>query len=174
MIVAAPAATAVTSPLPFTVAIDGLLVAHVTTRPARAVPLASFGVAASCAVCPTATLRVAGLTATDATATAVTVMPTVPVCPSLVAVIVAVPAPTPVTSPLPFPVAMAVFELAHVTTRPARALPLASLGVAASCAVCPTTTPAAAGLTATDATGTVTTVTALESAREPPTCFALT
>jgi hypothetical protein len=51
VIVAEPAATAVTSPLPFTVATAGALLAHVTTRPVSGFPLASCGVAVSCAVC---------------------------------------------------------------------------------------------------------------------------
>src|SRR3989442_10277521 len=65
--VAVPAPTPLTSPLPLTVATDALLVAHVTARPSSGVPLASFGVAVSCAVAPTCTLAVAGLTATEAT-----------------------------------------------------------------------------------------------------------
>ena len=71
--VAAPAATPVTSPLPFTVATPGLVEAHVTTRPLNGLPLASCGVAASSTVCPTEGLAVAGLTATVATVAAVTV-----------------------------------------------------------------------------------------------------
>ena len=59
----------------------------------------------------------------------------VPLCPSLVAVIVAEPAAFAVTNPLPLTVATAVLPLAHVTTRPDKALPLASLGVAVSCTV---------------------------------------
>src|SRR5438876_409137 len=158
VIVAAPAATPVTSPLPFTVATAGAVLAHVTTRPASAFPLASFGVALSCTVCPTATLADAGLTATEATGTMVTVTAAVPLFPSLVAVRVALPADTPVTSPLAETVAMADALLAQVTTRPASGLPLASLGVAVSCTVCPTCTLAGAGVTATEATGTFVTV----------------
>src|SRR2546422_11600180 len=54
---------------------------------------------------------------------AVTLMAAVPLCPSLVAVIVADPAPAPLTSPLPLTVATAVLLLPHVTTRPGRAVP---------------------------------------------------
>src|SRR2546425_5804242 len=50
VIVAAPNPTAVTSPLPPTVATAVLLLAHVTTRPDSGAPLASFGVAVSCSV----------------------------------------------------------------------------------------------------------------------------
>jgi hypothetical protein len=75
--VAAPVATALTRPLLFTVATAALLVAHVTRRPVNGLPPASFGIAASCTFCPTETLAVAGFTVTEATGTAVTVMPEV-------------------------------------------------------------------------------------------------
>ena len=98
-------------------------------------------------------LAVAGATVTDATGTALTVIADVPFCPSLVAVMVAEPAVTPLTSPLPFTVASAVLLVAQVTERPLKGLPFASLGVAASCTVSPTITLTDDGLTATDATG---------------------
>src|SRR5438128_1689581 len=91
---------------------------------------------------------------------AVTVIAAVPLWPSLVAVIVAVPPATPVASPLPLTVAAAVLLLAHVTVRPVSVFPAASLVTAASCAVPPTERVADAGLTVTDATGTFVTVTA--------------
>src|SRR2546425_1256206 len=89
----------------------------------------------------------------------VTVMAEVPVLPSLVAVIVAGPAATPVTSPLPFTVANAVASLDQDTARPGRGVPLASLGVAVSWTVLPASTLAAAGVTVTEATGTTRTAT---------------
>src|SRR5713101_5269720 len=150
-----PARTPVTSPLPFTVAMAVLPLAHVTTRPDNGLPPASFGVAVSCTVLPACTDGAAGLTVTDATGTAVTVMADVPLCPSLVAVIVTgPPAATPVTSPLVFTLATPVLPLDQVMTRPERGLPLASLGVAVSWTVLPACTEAEAGLTVTDATGT--------------------
>ena len=88
--------------------------------------------------------------------------------------IVADPATTPVTRPLPFTVATAMLLLAQVTTRPASGVPLASLGVAVSCTVCPTGTLADAGLTVTEATGTVVMVTAAVSASVPPLWVAIT
>src|SRR5947208_14199981 len=160
VIVAVPAALPVTSPLPVTVATAVLLLPQLTVRPDNGLPLASFGVAVSCTVWPTGTDAVLGLTVTDATGTVLTVIAAVPLCPSLVAVIVAAPAVTPVTSPLPLTVATAVLLLAQLTARPDNGLPLASLGVAASCTVWPTCTDADAGLTATDATGTLVTVSA--------------
>jgi len=161
VIVAEPAATPVTNPLPVTVAAAGLLDAQVTTRPVSAAPLASFGVAVSCTVCPLCKFAVAGLTVTDATGTLVTVIAAVALLPSLVAVMVAEPAPAPVTNPLPLTVAAAGLLDAHVTTRPVSAAPLASCGVAVSCTVWPTCRLAVAGLTVTDATGTVDTVIAV-------------
>jgi len=62
VMIATPTAMLVTRPLPLTVATPVLLLPHVTTRPVNALPLASCGVAVSCAVCPIATLTDAGLT----------------------------------------------------------------------------------------------------------------
>src|SRR6266699_590665 len=159
VIVAEPAATPVTRPLALTVPTELLLLAHVTVRPVSVLPFASFGVAASWTVCPACTDAGAGLTVTDATGTSVTVTTDVPLCPSEVAVIVVEPATTPVTRPLAFTVPTEVLLLAHVTVRPVNGLPFASFGVAVSWTACATGTDADAGLTVTDATGTVTAVT---------------
>src|SRR5437867_664217 len=80
-------------------------------------------------------------------------MAEVPVLASLVAVIVAAPATTPLTSPLPLTVATAGLLLDQVTVRPPSGLPNASRVIAAYCAVCPTPIVAVAGVTLTDATG---------------------
>src|SRR5439155_951624 len=125
VIVADPATSPVTSPLPFTLATAAALTAHVTTRPVSTFPAASFVVAASCTVLLTATLADAGVTVTDATG-AVTVMAADPVLPSLVAVTVAVPALTPVTSPVADTVATVGVPEVHVTTRPVSTFPAAS------------------------------------------------
>src|SRR5881396_563069 len=156
--VAEPATTPDTRPLPLTVATAVLLLLQVTVRPVSALPLPSLGVAVSGIVPPVATLAVAGLTVTDATGTCTTVMADVPLCPSLVAVIVAVPATFPVTRPVVFTVATVVLLLDQVTVRPVSTLPFASLSVAVSWTVFPSFTFAVAGLTVTDATGTCTTV----------------
>src|SRR6266550_3278171 len=159
VIVGAPAARPVTSPVPLTVASARLPLAQVIVRPVSTLPAESFVVAASCAVPPTNTLAEAGLIVTEATGTFATVTVAVPFCPSLVAVIVAVPAATAVTRPLADTVATPGTLLAHVTTRPISAEPFASSGVAVSWTVCPTGTLAEAGFTATDATGAETAVT---------------
>src|SRR5438552_18671955 len=62
VIVAPPTATAVTRPLPLTVATEASLVDQATTRPANPFPCESLGVAVSCTVCPSAILATAGLT----------------------------------------------------------------------------------------------------------------
>src|SRR5436190_956584 len=174
-----PAALPVTNPLPSTVAVLELLVAHVTVRPVSVSPLASFVVAANCTVALTAIVAVAGATVTEATGTGMTVMLAVLLFPSLVAVmvigpptfcavtspfaslvavIVTVPTPVPVTRPFASTVAMFPFAVDHVTLRPVSGLPFASFGVAVSCAVPPMTMLAVGGETSTVATGTGVTV----------------
>src|SRR3989449_887219 len=161
VIVTAPAPAPVTSPVEVTVATAGVLDAHVTARPASTLAAASLSVAVSCTVPPTYTFGTVGLMVTDATGTVDTVSAAVPFCPSLVAVIVAAPTATPVTSPVTDTVAIAVFELAHVIARPPSTFPAASFGVAVSCTVPPTYMLGVVGLTATEATGTKLTVTAV-------------
>src|SRR2546422_7542022 len=132
VIVADPTAAPLTSPLGLTVATDVLPLAHVTVRPVSGLPPASFGVAVSCTVDPTCAVAEEGATVTEATGTCTTVMVDVPLCPSLVAVIVVVPATLPVTSPLELTVATVVLLLTQVTARPDSGLPLPSFGVAVS------------------------------------------
>src|SRR5438067_12214264 len=100
LIVMEPGVTPLTRPLVLTVATDVLELDHVTVRPERGSPLASFGVAVSCTVWPACTEAVAGVTSTDATGTFATVLVDVLLFPSLVAVIVADPGVTPETRPL--------------------------------------------------------------------------
>src|SRR5205807_1320167 len=158
VIVADPGVIPETRPPLLTVATAVLELDHVTVRPESGFPPASFGVAVSCTVWPACTEAVAGVTSTDATGTGVTVIVEVPLFPSLVAVIVAVPGVTPDTSPLLLTVATVVLELDHVTVRPERGAPLASFGVAVSCTVWPACTDAEGGVTSTVATGTFVTL----------------
>src|SRR5712691_6356891 len=86
-------------------------------------------------------------------------MAEVALLPSLVAVIVADPAAWPVTRPPLVTVATDVLLLDQATTRPMSVLPAASLVTAESCCVAPTAMVADVGVTATEATGTIVTVT---------------
>src|SRR5437870_4164245 len=74
---------------------------------------------------------------------AVTLIVAVPFLPSLVAMIVAVPAATPATRPLPLTVATAALLDVHVTLRPVSVFPAESVVTAVSCTVAPPGTPGA-------------------------------
>src|SRR6266511_3284167 len=86
-----------------------------------------------------------------------TVIAEVPLLPPVAAVMVAEPTVTPVTKPLLLTLATGVALLDHVMVRPDNVLPAESFGVAVSCTVLPVCTLADAGLTATEATGTIAT-----------------
>jgi hypothetical protein len=79
-----------------------------------------------------------------------------------VAVIVAVPGATPVTTPLDVTVATVLSLLDQPTMRPVNTFPLASRGVAVSVTVWPGVVVAVAGVTDTLAMGTCRTVTCAE------------
>lgn len=74
-------------------------------------------------------------------------------CPSLVAVMVAEPAATPVTRPPPSTLATLGRSLVHVTVRSPRGSWLASSGIAVSCAAPGSTMVSRRGDTDTEATG---------------------
>jgi len=86
---------------------------------------------------------------------ATTLIAAEPLFPSLLAVIVAVPVATAVTTPDDVTAATAGALDVQVTCRPRSTLPLASSRVATSCWVRPTRTVRLSGATATDATGAV-------------------
>src|SRR5437660_5106896 len=135
LIVMEPGVTPLTRPLVLTVATAVLELDHVTVRPESGFPPASLGVPVSCTVWPAFTDAGGGVTSTAATGTLVVVTAELPLFPSLVAVIVAVPGVTPDTSPLLLTVATVVLELDHVTVRPESGVPPASFGVPVSCTV---------------------------------------
>ncbi len=111
--------------------------------------------APNCIVLPTATLALAGVIETRATAaddSGTTVIVEVPVCPSAVAEMVAVPAEIPATIPEVVTEATMVEEVDQVMGRPCRVLPAASIATALNCVAPPTFTLAVAGVTATRAT----------------------
>jgi hypothetical protein len=150
-----PAATAVTSPELETLAMELLAEFQPMTRPVSTLPLASRVVADSCTVPPICRVELAGATDTDATgigAGALTLKGEELVFPSLVAVIIVLPAPTAAIAPVGCTVATLTFELCQATARPESRFPLESCSVAVACAVCPTSI--AGGLTATDTVAT--------------------
>jgi hypothetical protein len=140
MIVTVPAATALTKPVDETVARLTAVEVHVTVRPVSTWPDASYSVAVPCVLWPTLTLYEFSVTTTLATgeASAVTVTATGALTPPDVAVTVALPALTAVTTPVDDTVATAELLDAHVTTRLVITVPLASLGDAKIVAVLPT------------------------------------
>src|SRR5712692_1080368 len=91
-----------------------------------------------------------------------TVMTAAPLFPSLVAMIRAVPAACPLTTPVADTVAISGFRLVHEMSRPVTGRPFASLGRAISCWLSPTRRLSAEGPTRTSATE------ALEGAGETP------
>src|SRR5712691_3871522 len=130
-----------TRPFASTVARVASLVPHVTVRPVSVLPFASFSVAVSCSVMPTATLAGDGVTFTESTGAGLTVTADVPLLPSLAAVIVTgPPAALPVTRPFTSTVARVALLVVQVTARPVSGLPAASFGVALSWTVAPTDT----------------------------------
>src|SRR4051812_11469031 len=153
-----PAAMPFTSPVPETVATAIALLDHVTTRPVRTLPAESLVTTDSCSVDPMFTPLDAGDTVTDATGTTVTVIVAAPLCPSLVAVIVAEPTATAVTRPFADTVATLDALLDHVIVRPVSTLPAASLVVAVGCPDVLTRSVFVAGARVTGATGTTATV----------------
>jgi hypothetical protein len=158
VIVALPTATAVTSPVVDTVAAAGLLDPQLTVRPVNTPPAESFVVTVSCAVAPSTRLAVGGWTTTVLTGTGDTVIVLDPLLPSLVAVIVAVPVATAVTTPDADTVAAAVLLDPHVTTRSVTTLPAESVTVTLSEKVCVTNMVWVVGDTTTVPTGMVVTV----------------
>ena len=137
VIVALPSATEVTRPDDETVATDEFDVVHVTVAPDMVAPPVSFTVATSVVVSASeAKLRLVGESVTEAAVWA-TEIPAVPLTEPDVAVIVADPAATPVTSPADDTVATAASDVNHVTDAPDIVAPPASFTVGVSVAVAP-------------------------------------
>jgi hypothetical protein len=156
---AVPAAFVETDPLELTVATLGFVLDHAIVRPVSTLPLASRRTAVACVLPPATTLVDPSVTVTDATggggggAIVVTVTLAAPDLLSLVAVIVAEPAATPVTTPNDETVATEGAELDHVTARSVTTAPVESLTRAVACVVVPTWTDEAASETLTEPTG---------------------
>jgi hypothetical protein len=92
----------------------------------RTLLFASRVTAVAWVVCPTCRVPDATVTETVATGGGTTFTVCDPFLPSIVAVIVAEPAATPVTTPAELTVAIAELALVHETVRPVSVLPFAS------------------------------------------------
>lgn len=152
VMIAAPAPTAFTTPLADTVAADGVAEVHAIGAPWITRPLSSFTLAVNVVLLPTVSVAEAGVIMTVTATGACTTTTALADCPSLVAVMVAAPAATPVTSPLAFTVATLGDLLFHATVRPASGSWFSSNGVAVSCTLPGSTMVSRPGDTDTDAT----------------------
>jgi len=117
VMVAVPGVSPETTPVDDTVATSGLLELQVTTRLVTTVPFTSLTTTVRVVDPRTRIVADGGDTVTVPTGATVTVTVADPDFPSLVAVIVAVPGATPVTTPVDDTVAIPGFAEAHVTTR---------------------------------------------------------
>ena len=137
MTVAVPFATAVTRPAAETVATDEADVVHAAAAPEITSPSASFTVTLTVAVLPSAAKLSEVGDSSTLEAGFVIVTNAVALTEPDVAVIVAVPFATEVTSPVDETVATDVFDDVHVTTAPDTVLPPESFTVAVNVAVAP-------------------------------------
>ncbi len=129
-IVVVPVALLEASPCAAMLATAGLEELHTTVDVMSCVEASlNVPVAENCFVVPTAMLGVAGVTLRDTNVAAETVSDALPLTEPEVAVIVAVPPPTPLTRPVELTVATEVAEELHVTCRswvlPSSKLPVA-------------------------------------------------
>jgi hypothetical protein len=133
---AVPAVTPVMRPLLETVATEGLLDAHVSGTPVNVWPVASRTRATACVVADVTIDEAGALIATVAAVALVTVRATAfEVTDPEVAVMLVVPAATPVTRPLALTVATEGLLDAQMTLTPVSTLPLASFTTACACNV---------------------------------------
>jgi len=123
--VVVPKLTPVTTPVSafiaaVIVATDVDPIDQVTARPVRVLPFASLVIAASLVVRRSTTDGFDGEIVTVATGIGITVMLVLPVCPSLVPIMLTVPGATAVTTPLTLStVATPILLDFHLTVRPA-------------------------------------------------------
>ena len=165
--VAVPAPTAETSPLPSTVATAPSSDAHVKFTPGTGCPVASSASADRRSVSPSAcSVSAAGRTL-DSTARCSTVTSAVPASDPASAMTVAVPAPAAVTSPLPSTVATASSVVDQDNSRPGAGWPFASSASADKRIVSPTAVSVAVAGDTRTSTGRCSTVTSAVAASDP-------
>lgn len=167
-IVLLPVATLVTTPVLATVAAGGFEEVHSTESETSCVLLSlNVAVAVNCFVVPVAMLELAGVTAIDISLAPVTVNDVLPVTDPLLAVIVVLPVPALVVSPLASTVATLLEEEDQVNAVNNCVLPSSKLPTALNCAVVPIAIEEFDGLTKIDNRCAGTTVSVLPSLNEP-------
>ena len=137
LIVSAPFATALTTPLELTVASAGFELCHATVCPVRMFPCASLSTADAWVVWPTDSVPVFSDTAMAAAGTSKRLTTAVAFLLCNCAEMITMPLAIAVTSPLLETVASDGEEDDHLTPELLMTRPLASYTVAASCCVCP-------------------------------------
>src|SRR5690606_10555454 len=173
MVTGPPGATGVTNPLPSTVAMVASPLDQLMVRPVSSLPSASCAVAVNCWVPVMSISNDVGSRVTFATGTGVTTNWAEPLLPSLVAVMVAVPGLTAVTSPDADTVATAALDELHCTVRPVSVLPPASLTAALGWPGSPITSSPMAGSMETAATGMITGFTVIAALADLPSLVAV-
>ena len=137
-IVVCPTASPVARPVPLTLATVVVDELHVTEFVRVCVlPSLNVPVAVNCFVVPTAMLELMGVTAMDTNVAPDTVSDAVPLTDPDVAVMVAVPVPTPDTIPVASTLATEVGAALHVTDCSNCVLPSSKLPIAVNCNVVP-------------------------------------
>ncbi len=152
VIVAAPAAMPVTSPVDDTATVLGLPLLQMTALTGSALPAASFAATESCSAVPTVSVAALGTTVSVgpvATTALVTVMTAKVLCGPAMAVMVVEPTARPLTSPVDDTLAVLVLLVIQVTVSFVSTLPSPSFTVALNCTVVPTGTEAELGVTVT-------------------------
>ena len=160
-----PGAAAVTTPAPDTLATAGFELLHATVRPVSGLLLMSRSAADALRVAPTKAVDAPRETVTVFTGANVTVTVAVPLTPAADAVMVALPGPVPVTTPVALTVATAGLELSQVTGRPASGWPMESRTTAVACPDAATKRLGTASCTEIERAGTSDTETVAEPVR---------
>ena len=168
VIVVLPVATLVTVPVLPILATVGFDELH-NTEPEMSCVLLSLKepVAVNCLLVPVAMDELAGVTVIDSKLAPVTVREAVPLMDPLAAVIVVVPVPTLVATPVESTVATALAEDDQVTDGNGCVLPSSKFPTALNCCVVPTATAGFAGFTEIDVRCAATTVRSALSLTEP-------
>lgn len=163
-----PLARLLTTPLALMVAAAGLLEVHVTEAEMSCTLLSlKVPVAVNCLLVPTGMVELAGVTAIETRLAPLTVSDVVPLTVPEAAVIVVVPALTPLANPVEFTAATAPELELHVTDGNGCVLPSSKLPTALNCTPVPSAIVGSDGLIAIEIRCAATTVKTVVSLTEP-------